>query len=84
MPTIREVRKLPTRKNITEIKFSGSAFSRRRIAHEIERIRDRKPNMRFQILLPYENWKPGSWFQNNEDISLFSLFDHYDESQIRR
>ena len=60
MPTIREVRKLPTHQNITEIKFSGSRFSRERIAHEIERIQAKKPNMRFQILLPYETWKPGS------------------------
>ena len=38
--------------------------------------------MRFQVLLPYENWKPGDWFQNDDDISLFSLLDHYDESQF--
>src|SRR6185436_6643825 len=75
-------RKLPTRYNITEVKFTGDKFSRKRITHEIEKIRNRIPNKRIQVLLPYENWKPGSWFEDKEDVSLFSLLDHYDESQI--
>src|SRR5215467_13847750 len=78
----REIRRLPTRQNISEIKFSGSNFSRRRIEREIEKLRTRYPNKRYQVLLPYENWKPGSWFGDRQDISLFSLSDHYDESQI--
>ncbi|RHZ51846.1 hypothetical protein Glove_469g4 [Diversispora epigaea] len=73
-------RKLPTRYNITEVKFTGDKFSQKRITHEIEKIRTRIPNKRIQVLLPYENWKPGSWFEDKE--SLFSLLDHYDESQI--
>lgn len=81
MGTIREFRRLPTRHHITEIKFTGRQFSRNRIAHEIERIQARIPNKRFQVILPYETWKPGSWFGDDEDISLFSLLDHYDESQ---
>ncbi|RHZ81722.1 hypothetical protein Glove_117g588 [Diversispora epigaea] len=75
-------RKLPTCYNITEVKFTGDKFSRKRITHEIEKIRTRIPNKRIQVLLPYENWKPGSWFEDKEDVSLFSLLDHYDESQI--
>lgn len=82
MPIKREIRRLPTRQNITEVKFTGSNFSRKRINHEIERIRAKIPNKRIQVLLPYENWKPGSWFEDNDDISLFSLLDHYDESQL--
>lgn len=82
MPTIRKHRKLPTRQNISEIKVTGRNFSRSRINHEIEWIRARHPNKRFQVLLPYESWKPGSWFEGNQEISLFSLSDHYDESQI--
>ena len=57
MSTNREFRRLPTRHHITEIKFTGRQFSRERIAHEIERIRERIPNKQFQVLLPYENWK---------------------------
>jgi len=82
MRTNREFRRLPTRHNITEIKFSGRQFSRKRIAYEIERIRERIPNKQFQVLLPYETWKPGIWFKDYEDISLFSLLDCYDESQM--
>ena len=78
----REIRRLPTRQNISEIKFSGSNFSRRRVEREIEKLRTRYPNKRYQVLLPYENWKPGSWFGDGQEISLFSLSDHYDESQI--
>ncbi|RHZ83556.1 hypothetical protein Glove_91g113 [Diversispora epigaea] len=51
-------RKLPTRYNITEVKFTGDKFSRKRITHEIEKIRTRIPNKRIQVLLPYKNWKP--------------------------
>src|SRR5437763_1186452 len=82
MSTNRVFQRLPTRHHITEIKFTGRQFSRERIAHEIERIRERIPNKQFQVLLPYESWKPGSWFGDSEDISLFSLLDHYDESEI--
>src|ERR1043165_8668653 len=78
MSTNRVFRRLPTRHHITEIKFTGRQFSRERIAHEIERIRERIPNKQFQILLPYESWKPGSWFGDGEDISLFSLLNHYE------
>ena len=81
MSTNRIFQRLPTRHYITEIKFTGRQFLRERIVHEIERIRERIPNKQFQVLLPYESWKPGSWFGDSEDISLFSLLDHYDESQ---
>ena len=81
MPITRSFRRLEKRPDITEVKFSGN-FSRRRIAHEIERIQARIPNKRMQVLLPYETWKPGAWFTNGEDISMFTLLDHYDESCI--
>ncbi|PKB93583.1 hypothetical protein RhiirA5_387148, partial [Rhizophagus irregularis] len=35
-----------------------------------------------EILLPYENWKPGGWTSGNQPASLFSLLDHYDEAQL--
>jgi hypothetical protein len=82
MSTKRKSRRLPTRQHIVEIKFTGHNFSRRRINHEIEMLRARLPNKRIQVLLPYENWKPGSWFEDGQEISLFSLLDHYDESQF--
>ena len=78
----REVRRLPTRRGITEFSYSDYRYSRRKIA-QIERdIKARFPGKKFQILLPYENWKPGNWTGNNENAWMFSLLDHYDESQI--
>ena len=77
----RDYRRLPTRQHISEIKFTGGNFSRKRINHELDRLRDRIPNKRFQVLLPYATWKPGSWFGDGDSVSLFSLLDHYDESQ---
>src|SRR5437899_8219221 len=82
MPINKSFRRLPTRNAITEVKYSGGNFSRRRIQREIEKIRTRIPNKRLQVLLPYATWKPGSWFGDGEEVSLFSLLDHYDESQL--
>jgi hypothetical protein len=78
----RDYRRLPTRRHITEIKYTGGNFSRKRINHEIERLRAKIPGKRYQVLLPYENYKPGNWFEDGDNISLFSLLDHYDESEL--
>jgi hypothetical protein len=78
----REVRRLPTRHNITEFKYSGRKYSRRKVTQIEQQIKTRFPGKRFQILLPYESWKPGSWTGSSEDTSLFSLLDYYDESQM--
>ncbi|GET52805.1 D5-like helicase-primase [Rhizophagus irregularis DAOM 181602=DAOM 197198] len=45
-------------------------------------LQARFPDRKFQILLPYENWKPGGWTSGNQPASLFSLLDHYDEAQL--
>lgn len=78
----REVRRLPTKQHITEIKYSGRGYSRRYVSKIDQELKTRFPNKHFQIILPYETWKPGSWTYNYEDASLFSLLDHYDESCI--
>src|ERR1051326_992386 len=78
----REVRRLPTQQHITEFRYSGRRYSRRKIAQIEGEIKARFPNKKFQILLPYETWKPGSWTYSNVGDSLFSLLDHYDESQV--
>ncbi|CAB4407449.1 unnamed protein product [Rhizophagus irregularis] len=39
--------------------YSGARFSRGSIARLGERLQSRYPTHKFQILLPYENWKPG-------------------------
>ncbi|CAB4441334.1 unnamed protein product [Rhizophagus irregularis] len=76
------VRALPTRPDIKELQYSGARFSRGSIARLGERLQSRYPTHKFQILLPYENWKPGGWISGNELASLFSLLDHYDEAQL--
>ena len=78
----RFVRHLPNRPDILEIKYSGRQFSRRGIASLDQKLKARYPGKQFQVLLPYENWKPGRWTVNGEDTNLFSLLDHYDETQL--
>ncbi|GBC13565.2 hypothetical protein GLOIN_2v1849173 [Rhizophagus irregularis DAOM 181602=DAOM 197198] len=75
-------RALPTRPDIKELQFSGVRFSRGAIARLGQRLQSQYPNCKFQILLPYENWKPGGWTSGNQPASLFSLLDHYDEAQL--
>lgn len=76
------VRHLPTRPDIIEIRYSGRQFSRRGIAILDQDLKARYPGKQFQVLLPYENWKPGCWTLSGENANLFSLLDHYDESQL--
>ncbi|GET51540.1 hypothetical protein GLOIN_2v1472929 [Rhizophagus irregularis DAOM 181602=DAOM 197198] len=76
------VRALPTRPDIKELQYSGARFSRGVIARLGQRLQSRYPTHKFQILLPYENWKPGRWTSGNQPASLFSLLNHYDEAQL--
>lgn len=78
----RVARALPTRPDIKELQFSGAHFSRGAIARLGQRLQTQYPNCKFQILLPYENWKPGQWTSGEEESNLFSLLDHYDEAQL--
>ncbi|CAB4405759.1 unnamed protein product [Rhizophagus irregularis] len=78
----RVARTLPTRPDIKELQFSGAHFSQGAIARLGQRLQTQYPNCKFQILLPYENWKPGQWTSGEEESSLFLLLDHYDEAQL--
>ncbi|GBC49308.1 hypothetical protein GLOIN_2v1849173 [Rhizophagus irregularis DAOM 181602=DAOM 197198] len=78
----RIARTLPTRPDIKELQYSGARFSRGAIARLGQTLQTRFPDRKFQILLPYENWKPGGWTSGNQPASLFSLLDHYDEAQL--
>ena len=78
----REVRRLLTQQHITEFRYSGRRYSRRKIAEIKGEIKARFSNKKFQVLLLYEKWKPGSWTYSDEAAWLFSLSDHYDKSQI--
>ncbi|GBC21591.2 hypothetical protein GLOIN_2v1763167 [Rhizophagus irregularis DAOM 181602=DAOM 197198] len=78
----RIARTLPTRPDIKELQYSGARFSRGAITRLGQTLQARFPDRKFQILLPYENWKPGGWTSENQPTSLFSLLDHYDEAQL--
>ncbi|CAB4411649.1 unnamed protein product [Rhizophagus irregularis] len=54
-------RALPTRPDIKELQYSGARFSRGAIARLGQQLQSQYPTHKFQILLPYENWKPGGW-----------------------
>ncbi|UZO20575.1 uncharacterized protein OCT59_012998 [Rhizophagus irregularis] len=75
-------RALPTRPDIKKLQYSGARFSRGAIARLGQQLQSRYPTHKFQILLPYENWKPGGWTSGNQPASFFSLLDHYDEAQL--
>lgn len=82
MPLTRNICALPNRPDIQELRYSGANFARGAIARLGQTLQTRFPNKKFQILLPYENWKPGNWTMGDEEVNLFSLLDHYDESQL--
>jgi hypothetical protein len=75
-------REVPGRPDIKELQYSDARFSKGSIARYGQNLQARFPDKKFQILLPYENWKPGDWTSNDELASLFSLLDHYDEAQM--
>jgi hypothetical protein len=50
---------LPERPDIKEIQYSDANFSKEYVSKYIQRLQDRFSDHKFQILLPYENWKPG-------------------------
>ncbi|UZN99794.1 uncharacterized protein OCT59_001060 [Rhizophagus irregularis] len=60
------VRALPTRPDIKELQYSGARFSRGSIVRLGQRLQSRYSTHKFQILLPYENWKPSGWTSGNE------------------
>ncbi|GET55084.1 hypothetical protein GLOIN_2v1793417 [Rhizophagus irregularis DAOM 181602=DAOM 197198] len=78
----RIARTLPTRPDIKELQYSSARFSRGAIARLGQTLQAQFPDRKFQILLPYENWKPSGWTSGNQPASLFSLLDHYDEAQL--
>ena len=82
MPISRTIRELPTRPGIYEARISGANFTRDKINQITNSMMNRYSQKRFQVLLPYESWKPGNWTSTGMPISLFTLSDHYDDSQM--
>ncbi len=82
MPINRSIRELPMRPGILEARISGKNFTRDKINEIVNKMMNRYSHKRFQVILPYESWKPGNWFSQGMSVSLFTLFDHYDDSQM--
>ena len=82
MPLNKSIRPLPTRPGIYEARYWGDNFTRDRINRIVGQLTNRYSHKRFQINLPYESWKPGNWFSSDAPVSMFTLDDHYDESQM--
>jgi len=82
MPINRSIRELPMRPGILEARISGKNFTRDKINEIVNKMMNRYSQKRFQVILPYESWKPGNWTSTGMSVSLFTLFDHYDDSQM--
>ena len=72
-----KIRRLPIKDSIIEAKFPKAIYSREKIETEVNKLTQRYPDKEFQVVLPYENFKSGSWFKSGEPVSLFSLSDYY-------
>ena len=77
-----KIRRLLIKDSIIKAKFPKAIYSREKIETEVNKLTQRYLDKEFQVVLPYENFKSGSWFRSGEPVSLFSLADHYDESEL--
>src|SRR6266496_2396785 len=57
MPINRSIRELPMRPGILEARISGKSFTRNKINEIVNKMMNRYPQKRFQVILPYESWK---------------------------
>ena len=79
MPINRSIRELPMRPGILEARISGKSFTRDKVNEIVNKMMNRYSQKRFQVILPYESWKP---VNHGMPVSLFTLSDHYDDSQM--
>ena len=71
-----QIRRLPTKERIIKAKFPKGKYSQEKIETEVKKLTQRYPDKKFQVVLPYENFKSGCWFKSAESVSLFCLTDH--------
>ena len=77
-----KIRRLLIKDSIIEAKFPKAIYNREKIETQVNKLTQRYPHKQFQVVLPYENFKSGSWFRSGESVSLFSLADYYEESDL--
>src|SRR5687768_6732366 len=80
------IRRLPIQHHghpVVEFTYHGN-FTREMIERKIEKLtRQFRSSKEFQAVLPYPGgWRSGQWFAANEPISLFTLLDYYDGTEV--
>ena len=82
-PGKKEARKIKGKNvEIAECYYHGGTYTRQMIEKEVARLQARYPNKVFRVSLLYEKPMSGNAFGSQDPISLFTLTDHYDESQM--
>ena len=82
-PGIKESRLLECRNlKVAESHYHRAEYTRDMIRQEVARLQRRYPSKQFQVALLYNSPKSGNRFSSLDPVHLFSLSDHYDESQM--
>jgi hypothetical protein len=82
-PGMKESRLLDCKNaKIAETFYHGAEYTREMITQEVQRLQRRYPGKDFRVSIPYERPMSGERFGSSDTIRLFSLLDHYDESQM--
>ena len=67
---------------IAESYYFGADYTRDMIRQEVERLQRRYPEKQFQVAVLYEKPMSGNRFSSIDPVHLFTLLEHYDESQM--
>jgi len=83
IPGTKESRLLDCKNaKIAETLYHGANYTREMIMQEVVKLQRRYPGKEFRVSLPYHRPMSGNAFGSLDPIHLFSLLDHYDESQM--
>src|SRR6266480_5740201 len=67
---------------VAESYYHGAEYTREIIMQEVARLQRLFPGKEFRVSIPYHRPMSGNSFGSADPIHLFSLLDHYDESQM--
>ena len=82
-PGMKESRFLDCKNvKVAESYYHGAEYTREIIMQEVARLQRLFPGKEFRVSIPYIRPMSGNSFGSADPIHLFSLLDHYDESQM--
>ena len=82
-PGMKESRFLDCKNaKIAESYYYGAEYNREMIMEEVARLQRRYPGKEFRVSIPYHRPMSGNRFGSADSAHLFSLLDHYDESNM--